>query len=43
MQTADVTEGIESTLVMLRAKLDGVSVVRDFAADAPESSRAPAP
>jgi signal transduction histidine kinase len=41
MQTADVTEGIESTLVMLRAKLDGVSVVRSFAADAPRVFASP--
>ena len=36
MQVIDVTEGIESTLVMLGHKLrTGVTVVRDYAADAP--------
>jgi signal transduction histidine kinase len=36
LQTTDVTEGIESTLVLLGFKIgDGVSVVRDFADDLP--------
>src|SRR5215468_10131224 len=36
MQRIDVTEGLESTLVMLRHKLgDGVTVVRDYGADVP--------
>ena len=36
LQLIDVTEGIESTLVMLRHKLgDGVTVVRDYGADVP--------
>ena len=36
MQTTDLTEGLESTLVMLGHKLsDGVSVVRDYGADVP--------
>ena len=36
MQRIDVTEGIESTLVMLGHKLrDGVTVVRDYGADVP--------
>jgi signal transduction histidine kinase len=36
LQVIDVTEGIESTLVMLRHKLpDAVNVVRDYAPDAP--------
>ncbi|MCW2645913.1 MAG: hypothetical protein QOF87_1242 [Pseudonocardiales bacterium] len=36
MQTIDVTEGLESSLVMLGHKLrDGVTVVRDYAADVP--------
>jgi signal transduction histidine kinase len=35
-QTVDVTEGIESSLVMLAHKLrDGVSVVREYGADVP--------
>ena len=35
LQLIDVTEGIESTLVMLGHKLPaGVTVVRDYAADA---------
>ncbi len=41
MQTADVTEGIESTLVVLRAKLDGISVVRSYASDAPRVFASP--
>ena len=42
MQTTDVTEGIESTLVMLRAKLsNGVTVERDYAADAPRVFASP--
>jgi len=37
MQQIDVTEGIESTLVMLRHKFpDGVSVARDYGADVPK-------
>ena len=36
LQPTDVTEGLESTLVMLGHKLgDGVEVVRDYAADVP--------
>ena len=36
MQQIDVTDGIESTLVMLGHKLrDGVTVVRDYGADVP--------
>jgi len=36
MQRIDVTEGLESTLVMLAQRLrDGVTVVRDYAADVP--------
>jgi signal transduction histidine kinase len=36
LQLVDVTEGIESTLVMLRHKLrDDITVVRDYSADAP--------
>ena len=36
MQHIDVTDGIESTLVMLGHKLrDGVTVVRDYGADVP--------
>jgi signal transduction histidine kinase len=34
-QNIDVTEGLESTLVMLAYKLRGVSVERDFATDVP--------
>src|SRR4029453_15508131 len=41
MQTADVTEGIESTLVVLGAKLDGLSVVRSYASDAPRVFASP--
>ena len=37
LQPTDVTEGLESTLVMLAHKLgDGVEVVRDYAADVPQ-------
>ncbi len=37
LQRVDVTEGLESTLVMLAHKLrHGVEVVRDYAADVPE-------
>jgi len=37
LQRVDVTEGLESTLVMLAHKLrDGVEVVRHYAADVPE-------
>ncbi len=36
LQLIDITEGIESTLVMLGHKLpDGITVVRDYATDAP--------
>jgi signal transduction histidine kinase len=36
IQRVDVTDGIESTLVMLRNRLgDGVTIVREYAADAP--------
>jgi len=42
MQTTDVTEGLESTLVMLRAKLaSGVVVERDYASDAPRVFASP--
>jgi signal transduction histidine kinase len=41
-QVIDVTEGIESTLVMLRQKLgDGVDVVRDYAPDLPRIEARP--
>jgi signal transduction histidine kinase len=41
-QLIDVTEGIESTLVMLRQKLgDGVEVVRDYASDLPRIEARP--
>jgi signal transduction histidine kinase len=36
MQHLDVTEGLESTLVMLGHKLRDISVVRDYGADAPQ-------
>jgi len=37
IQHIDVTDGLESTLVMLRHKLrDGVTVVRDYGADVPQ-------
>lgn len=43
LQTIDVTEGIESTLVMLRSKLGtGIAVLRDFAPDAPRIVANPA-
>ena len=43
MQHIDVTEGLESTLVMLGHKLrDGVTVVRDYGADVPGSRPTPA-
>ncbi len=35
MQLIDVTEGLESTLVMLGSKLNGVVVVRDYGANVP--------
>jgi signal transduction histidine kinase len=35
MQQMDLTEGIESTLVMLAHKLHGVTVVRDYSDDVP--------
>ena len=36
MQLTDVTEGLESTLVMLAHRIgDGVTVVRDYGADVP--------
>jgi signal transduction histidine kinase len=35
VQQTDLTEGIESTLVMLAHKLDGVAVVRDYSDDVP--------
>jgi signal transduction histidine kinase len=36
VQVVDVTEGIESTLVMLKHKIpDGITVVRSYAPDAP--------
>ncbi len=35
VQLTDVTEGLESTLVMLGSKLNGVVVVRDYGADVP--------
>jgi signal transduction histidine kinase len=43
VQLIDVTDGIESTLVMLAHKLgDGVTVVRDYAADVPQIEAIPA-
>jgi signal transduction histidine kinase len=43
MQFIDVTEGIDSTLVMLGQKLgDGVTVVRDYAAGLPRVEASPA-
>ncbi len=43
MQTADVSEGIESTLVMLHAKLgERITVVRNYAPDAPRVFASPA-
>ncbi|HEY7628337.1 MAG TPA: ATP-binding protein [Ilumatobacteraceae bacterium] len=36
VQRIDVTEGLESTLVMLGHKLRGVTVLRDFGADVPQ-------
>ncbi|KRF20673.1 ATP-binding protein [Nocardioides sp. Soil797] len=36
VQRVDLTDGLESTLVMLGHKLSGVTVVRDYAADVPE-------
>jgi signal transduction histidine kinase len=42
MQTTDVTEGLESTLVILRSKVaGGIAVVRDYAADAPRVFASP--
>jgi signal transduction histidine kinase len=41
MQTIDVTEGLDSTLVILRAKLTGVTVERDYAAEAPRVFASP--
>lgn len=35
VQNVDVREGLESTLVMMRARLRGVTVQRDFASDLP--------
>jgi signal transduction histidine kinase len=35
MQTVDITEGLESSLVMLGHKIGTVEVVRDYAADVP--------
>jgi signal transduction histidine kinase len=34
-QTVDVTDGLESTLVLLRAKMTGMTVARDYAPDLP--------
>jgi signal transduction histidine kinase len=34
-QTIDVTDGLESTLTMLAGKLDGITVIRDYAPDLP--------
>ena len=43
LQLIDVTEGIESTLVMLGHKLgDGITVVRDYGADVPRIEAYPA-
>jgi signal transduction histidine kinase len=43
VQMIDVTEGIESTLVMLRPKLgDGITVERDYARDLPQIEASPA-
>jgi signal transduction histidine kinase len=42
LQEVDVTDGLESTLVMLGHKLrDGVTVVRDYAADVPRVTAYP--
>ena len=42
MQTTDVTEGLESTLVILRSKLaDGITVERDYAPDGPRVFASP--
>ena len=42
LQLIDVNDGIESTLVMLRHKLgDGITVVRDYAADVPRIEARP--
>lgn len=35
VQNVDVSEGIESTLVMMRSRLRGVAIQRDYAADLP--------
>jgi hypothetical protein len=41
IQCIDVTDGLESTLVMLGHKLrDGVTVVRDYGTDVPLSTPA---
>src|SRR5215471_4079147 len=43
LQSIDVTEGIDSTLVMLGQKLgDGVTVIRDYAAGVPHVEAHPA-
>jgi len=43
LQSVDVAEGIDSTLVMLGQKLgDGVTVIRDYAAGVPHSETHPA-
>ena len=38
MQVVDITEGLESTLVLMRAKLVNMRVVREYAADLPRVS-----
>jgi signal transduction histidine kinase len=41
LQTIDVTEGLDSTLVMLGHKLGGVTVVREYASDVPRIEAIP--
>jgi signal transduction histidine kinase len=42
LQTIDVTDGIESTLVMLKHRLsDGIVIVRDYAPEAPRIEARP--
>ena len=36
VQRTDLTEGLESTLMVLANKLSGVQVVRDYGADVPQ-------
>ena len=41
-QVIDVTEGLESTLALLRDRLQGLTVVRDYAPDLPRIEASPA-